>query len=323
MTAKNEKITLTTPVGRIVQGDIFTPQTKDSEGRLLTIKSGPNAGQPATRFFVALAIAKNDPGWPALQQAIHSTAQSAFPTLFNPQGQCLNPQFAFKITDGDSDVPNTKGTKPSSREGFPGHWIVSFTNGFQPKCYTTGGASIITDQNSVKRGDYVRIFAEIKGNESLQQPGMFLNHGMIEFIGHGEPIISGPSGSDVFGAAPAQMPTGVSATPLAPATTMAAPPPTAAPPLATPAGLNPGSGAPAIPPTPPPVGMASVATGAPTNVKPAHDFLNPPTPQAPPPPTPQVPATPQMTAAANGVTYEQYKSGGWTDEQMKASGLIA
>lgn len=50
------------------------------------------------------------------------------------------------------------------------------------------------------------------------------------------------------------------------------------------------------------------------------------TPAAPPAaPTPTPPAAPApslvMTAAANGMSYEQYKDAGWTDEQMIANGV--
>ena len=55
----------TTPVGRYVQGDLYTPQDKDAAGRPMLVKSGPNVGQPTRKWFFALAIPKTDPGWPA------------------------------------------------------------------------------------------------------------------------------------------------------------------------------------------------------------------------------------------------------------------
>lgn len=58
--------------------------------------------------------------------------------------------------------------------------------------------------------------------------------------------------------------------------------------------------------TPP---VAPQATVAPT----------PPTPPAPQPPA--APAELIMTAAANGMTYQQYKDAGWSDEQMIANGV--
>ena len=70
-----------------------------------------------------------------------------------------------------------------------------------------------------------------------------------------------------------------------------------------------------------------VPTAAPTIV-PAEviaEFIAPPTPEvAPPPPAPPAPAAPvrQMSAAANGATYEQYIAAGWNDAQLVAGGLM-
>lgn len=49
-----------------------------------------------------------------------------------------------------------------------------------------------------------------------------------------------------------------------------------------------------------------------------------PVPTPPVPPAPVAPAAPAqliMTAAANGMTYDQYKAAGWSDEQMIANGV--
>ena len=186
-----------TPVGRLVQGDCFEPQTTDAEGRPLVVKHGPNAGQPRVDYFMAIAIPKTDPGFDALYQTIYNEARQSFPSLFDAQGNCINPKFAFKVTDGDSQVPNTRGTKPCDREGFPGHWILNFSGGYAPKCYTAGGAELITDPNMIKRGYYIRIYGSVKGNGSQQQPGIFLNHSMVELVGYGEEIVSGPDGSAI------------------------------------------------------------------------------------------------------------------------------
>ncbi len=212
------KTTILTPVGRLVQGDCFDGQNTDAEGRPLVIKNGPNAGQPRVDYFMALAIPKTDAGYAQLDATVRQTAASAFPTLFDPQGNCINPKFAFKITDGDSQIPNTKGVAPCTREGFPGHWILNFSGGFAPKCYTKGGAEVIVDKKAIKRGDYIRISGSVAGNGSMQQPGVFLNHSMVEFVGHGVEIITGPDAAAVFGGNPAPAagsPTPVAGTPIA------------------------------------------------------------------------------------------------------------
>ena len=211
-----------TPVGRIVQGDCFKSNTKDAEGKPLVIKNGPNAGQPRVEYFISLAVPKTDSGYNDVYNTIVSEARIEFPTLFDEQGNCINPSFAFKITDGDSQVPNSKGVKPCDREGFAGHWVFSFSNGFAPTCYTTGGKEIIVDPDMMKRGYYARVYASVKGNGSIQQPGVFLNHNMVELIGHGEEIKSGPDASAIFGGTPAaNIPAAASTTPVAPSAAIA------------------------------------------------------------------------------------------------------
>lgn len=42
---------------------------------------------------------------------------------------------------------------------------------------------------------------------------------------------------------------------------------------------------------------------------------------APQPPAPAAPATLTMTAAANGMTYQQYVDAGWSDDQMIQAGV--
>ncbi len=271
---------LLTPVGRLVQGDCFEPQTTDSEGKPLLIKNGPNAGQPRVDYFMAIAIPKTDAGYSELWAKVHGEARAAFPSLFDATGNCVNPTFAFKVTDGDSQVPNGKGIRPCDREGFPGNWILNFSGGFAPKCYTAGGAEVINDSNMIKRGYYIRIYGSVRGNGSQQKPGIYLNHSMVELVGYGEEIITGPSGDAVFGAAPAgALPAGASATPVAPVTSMAQP--TAVPTAAAP---------------------------APSNVQPAPDFLNP---QG---------AAPAAPAAPVEVKYIDASGGHFTEAQLLAAG---
>lgn len=308
---------ITTGVGRIVQGDVFVGQDTNAEGNPLVIKNGPNAGQPRKDYFIALAIKKTDPLALQLVQAIHAEAAAAFPTLFGADGKCVNDRFAFKYTDGDSTVPNTKGVVPNSREGFPGHYVFNFSSGYAPTAYTKGGDAKIVNHDDIKRGYFVRVYCSIKGNGSTQQPGIFLNHSMVELSGYGEEITSGPAGADVFGGGAGALPAGASATPLAPAVTIAQPLTEASPvpPVAVvPAPITPEKAVPLVPPV---------------AVVPAPEFLNPP-PVATPPPvdpveatippyqpsTPPTPAEAQYDLNGNTVTREQLIIGGWTDAQI-------
>lgn len=299
-----------TPVGRLVAGDCFRGNDKDAEGNPLVYKTGANAGQPREEFYIGLAIPKTDPGVGELYNKIMTVAKQSFPSLFDAAGNCISPKFAFKFTDGDSQVPNGKGIKPCDREGYPGHWVFSFSGGFASKCYSTGGASVLTDPDSIKKGYFIRIYGHIRGNGSMQQPGIFLNHSMVELVAFGDVISSGPDGSAVFGGAPVgALPPGASTTPLAPTTTIAQ-------------GIPGVQQAAVIPGVIPGVQQAAVIPGAVgaqgiPGVQPAPDFLNGPAAvQAPV--TPPPPAVEQFSVQGNVYTREQLLGFGWSNDQINA-----
>jgi hypothetical protein len=269
------------PVGRLVLGSLYKGQDKDAEGRPLVVKTGAGAGQPRLDYFFGLAIPKgaeqhwNQTAW---GQKIWEIGQRGF-----PNGQANAPTFAWKVTDGDSQVPNRKGNKPCDREGYRGNWVLSLSSGFAPKVYrigASGGAELWPEADAVNLGDYVEVHANVADNGSLQQPGIYLNHNMVCFRGYGPRIVVGPNPNEVgFGAS--ALPPGASATPagsaFAPAPQVPAPVPVA-------------------PPQPPVVPNAA--------------FM------APPP-------VRQMLPAANGVPYESYIASGWTDAQLVQHGYMA
>jgi hypothetical protein len=255
---------------------------------------------------MAIAIPKTDQQyqtevWAKLMQA----AKTGFPTMFDANGQCLRPDFAWKITDGDSTVPNQNNKRPCDKPGYPGHWVLNFSGGFAPSVYSKNGEAVLTSPDQLKRGYYVRVYGSVTANGDTQKPGVYLNPSMVELVGYGEEIVSGPDGAAVFGGAPAaQLPAGASATPLAPTTQIAQP------------GGMPGvpGAAPAAPAAPGMPGMAPAAPAAPgmAPVAPAPDFLNPPATPTPPVKTYNVQGT-EYTA-------EQLRGYNWTDEQIAALG---
>lgn len=279
------------PVGRLVQGDAFEPQTKDSQGAPLTVKTGPNAGQPTQKYFAGVAFAKNDPAWPAFQAQIMAVGRAAFPQFFDAAGNCTHPSFAWKIIDGDVGF-DQNGRANNSKEGFPGHYVVRFTSSYPPKCFYAGRYQPheqIQDKMAIRRGYYVRIAGTVEGNGNMQKPGVYMNLNMIELVAQGKEITSGPDAASVFGKAPAAaLPPG--AIPL-PGQTVAAP--------ATPAMMAPAAPAPSVPVAPNPA------------------FTAPP-----PPAVPAVPAGPRMTAKANGATRESFIAQGWTDDLLRQHGYM-
>lgn len=267
----------TTPVGRLVMGSLYKPQTTDAEGKPLTVKSGPNAGQAKVSYFFAVAIPKN-PGEQHFSQTpwgqtIWRVGHTAFPQA------AQSPSFAWKVVDGDSAVKNTKGVAPNTREGYPGNWVISFSSGFAPKIYNKDGTQAIVEPDAVKLGYFVQVNADVDGNGSQQKPGVYVNHSMVALSAYGPEIQVGRDPSEAgFGAAPL------------PAGAMAAPPV-------------------AFSPAPPPAAPAPTPAVAPFQPPPNPAFLAiPPVPAAP-----VAQAGPRMTPKAGGATYEQMIAAGWTD----------
>lgn len=285
----------TTPVGRMVMGSLYKPQTTDPDGKPLMVKSGPNIGQAKVQYFFAVAIPKGaEQHWSQTPwgQIVWGVGHAAFPR------EAQTPHFAWKVVDGDSQVPNRKNIKPASREGYPGHWVISFASGFAPKIYNKDGTQAVVEPDAVKCGYFVQVNGDVDGNGSQQQPGVFINHSMVALSGYGPEISVGPDPTTAgFGQGPA--PAGMMAAPVggfAPAAPAPAAPAVYVPPAA-PATYTPPP-VPAMAPPPPPAPV--MAPPNPAFLKVAH----------------------QMTPAANGATYEAMIAAGWTDALLVQHGMM-
>lgn len=306
-----------TPPARLVGGSLYKPNDKDAEGRPLRYKSGVDIGKPRVDYYFAVAIAKGaeQSWWQTPWGAkIMAVGAAAFPQAYN-----VNPKFAWKVTDGDSQIPNTKGKKPCDREGYPGHWVLSVSGGFAPKIFRDKGTTPMPQPDYVKLGHYVEVLIQIQGNGSAQQPGVFLNHRMVNWLAFGPEIYVGPDATAV-GFGEAALPPGASAVPLASAMPPAMPgapaampamPGMPAPAAAMPGMPAPAAAVPAMPAAAPNPAFIAVP-GAPATM---------PVPGAMPMPVPA--AGPAMTAKANGFTYAQMIAGGWTHEALAAQGYLA
>lgn len=310
-----------TPVGRFVQGDVFEAQTKDQQGNPLTVKTGPNAGQPTQRYFMAVAFAKNDAAFGPFYQQIFDTARAAFPQHFNAQGKCTHPKFAFKVMDGDGVDDN--GKQNNQKEGFAGHWVVKFGSSFAPKAFNKGHYQPheqVTDKNAIRRGYFVRIAGTIEGNNNAQKPGVYVNLNMVELAGYGDEIVSGPQADAVFGGAPTAgvMPAGFRPTPAGGSPALPGGPAAPVGALPGPAALPPGPAAsmpaPAVQITPNPAFLQApvVAPAVPAAM---------PMAAAPAQAIPVAPAR-SMTAKAGGYTRDQMIGAGWTDDALIAQGYM-
>lgn len=284
MTQQN-KISLLSPVGRMVQGHPFEFSDKNFEGKPLV----DSEGNGRVQYFIALAIPKNDPDVNAFWAAIQQIGMAEWPT-----GEHARPDFAWKIEDGDSDkIPQGSNVANKDKVGFAGNWVFKFQGGFQPKVYD-GKSALISDPKAIKRGDYIRVYCNVNGNNSKGNPGVFLNPVFVQLCGFGEEIVTGPDAGKILGAAPAfKLPPGASPTPVAPtsapgmpgspATTQAAPP--------------------ALPPGGMPVGAAMPPASPATLAMPAIQVR-------------------RMLPKAGAYTYEQYVAQGWKDADLISQGYM-
>jgi len=310
---------LISPVGRLVQGSVHQGRNTDINGNPLVFKSGARVGQPREEFFFALAIEKTNPEVEQFRQQLANIAYAEF-----PNGEPQSPAFSWKYVDGDGVDGN--GQPNSAKEGFAGCWVFKFKGSNAPTCWDQNADQM--DPSQVYTGCFVRVYCSAEGNKggagAGSRPGIYLNHSMVQLMGYGAEIQTGPDGAAVFGqaAAPAHVPQGMSQTPQrvsAPVAQQAAPqaqygaPQGTPAPMGGPAPATPGAPAgapgpaPAQGPGPAPQAQYAPPQGAPAAAPPPQ-YAQPPAvagaPQGVPAAAPQaMPAAapgPQAQSVANG-----------------------
>jgi hypothetical protein len=244
---------ITSPVGRLVSGNLYSPNTKNAEGKPLTDRDG----NPRNEFFFAIAIPKGpEQHWNQTEWGKYIWDAGHVGDAHAGQRQ----QFAWKITDGDSTVLDAKNKRPCDRDGYPGNWVVRFTGGFAPKIYSTVSTAApveLLERDAIKLGYYIQVSFNSKFNGSSKQPGVYLNFSMVCLCAFGVQIVNGPDvASAGFGAAP--LPVGASRTP-APG---AMPPQPSAPASVPPPAPGFRTVPPALPVAPPKRAMTDKAEGA-------------------------------------------------------------
>ena len=270
------------PVGRLVGGSLYKPQpVTDNAGQ----PKRHADGTPMMSYSFGVAYRKAAPGarWEETSwgQKVKLAATEGF-----PNGEWQAATFAWKINDGDSQVPNKKGNKPCDNEGWPGHHVVWFSSmAVAPKLTDKHGSREGTLQYAdgverIKPGHLIEVLANVKDNKPSQSSGVYMNYEMVAHNDATTPEIALRASVD-----------------------------------STKVGFG-GGAAPAPTPVAPPAAPAPAAPAAPLAVQPNTAMLAPPTPPAPP-------VGPQMTAKAGGVTYEAYRTAGWSDEQLRSNELMA
>lgn len=308
----------TSPIGRIVQGNplVGNPQTIQNTN---TPKLGKDNTQ-LVNWYANVAFDKANPKTMEMITAIFTEAARLYPALFPfgyqaaartdtappiHAGGCIRSDFAFKLKDGDGY--DTNGKPHALKEGWKGCWIVQISTYAGAMRVVNGltANSPITEvgsgPNHIKTGDFAICCLDIKTNgwagDGQSKPGIFMNPDLLQLVGYGDAIVSGPNPDemlkDAAAAAGGYVPAGMSATPSA------APLPGALPqPLALPGTAGPLPTALGLPSITPPVALALPAVVA----------------------APQYTLSPEAVAA--GHTKEALNALGHTDESLVANGYL-
>lgn len=302
----------TSPIGRIVQGNglVGNPQTNDNTN---TPKLGKN-GEQLVNWYVSVAFDKANPKTGEMIAAIYTESARLFPALFpygyqpaaradtQPPinaGGCIRNDFAYKLVDGDGYDAN--GKAHALKEGWKGCWILKIST-YAGAMRIVNGLSnnspigeVGVGPNHIKTGDFVVCCLDISSNgwkgDAQSKPGIYMNPDLLQLVGYGDAIISGPNPDELLkGAAAATggyVPQGMSTTPTVATLPGAAPLPTPVQPAGV-AGPLPGIGLPQALP---------VAAAA-----------------------PKYKISPE--AAAQGLTKEALNAQGHTDESLLANGYL-
>ena len=166
------------PAGRIVGGHpmVRTPVKDDTTKQQKLGKDN----QPRFETYIGFAIPKAgeqhwaQTPWGAL---IYVEGSAAFPTMIQRD------DFAWKIIDGDSPKPNKAGTIINTKEGYPGHWVLTLSTRFGAvksfKVDPSFGTIPAFDVTDIKTGDYGRLVLTCNNNKdkngNAQTPGLYLN----------------------------------------------------------------------------------------------------------------------------------------------------
>lgn len=163
---------LTSPVGRIVAGDIYDlVEQKGDNGQPKLIKTGTNAGQPLKQRWFHIAVPKT-PGIVDFKQDPQLQAMVQAAQVSWPRGEFQQPRFAWKIEDGDQ--PNQNG---KFNEYARGHWLIKFATSTAVGVYHWVGQTLtgLTEDGAVKAGYWVQVQFEYTSNAATgnQTPGMY------------------------------------------------------------------------------------------------------------------------------------------------------
>ena len=174
------------PIGRLIGGSVSKLHPRmEMDGK--TPKKD-KSGNPVNQVNFGVAMPKGaETHWSQTEWGakVLEVGKGAYPVLFQITS------FAWKITDGDSTVPNKNGKLPSMQQGYKGNWVIWFSQGWAPKLCNADG-SVTVPPESFVTGYYVQVMADVapNGAQPPNTPGVFMNPVAVALAGEGEVIVT-------------------------------------------------------------------------------------------------------------------------------------
>jgi hypothetical protein len=200
--------TIKSPVGRIVWGHPCKSRPATDNNNLPKLDKD---GKQLMEVSFGLAIPEAEfhaQVWPAMAAEI----QKGFPNG-------IPGNFSYKMTQ-PHEIDN-KGKPYAEREGYAGHVVLAVSTVLEapPVFQWTGTQWAQMQSDAIKCGDYVQVEINFKVNvptKPTHTPSVYVNPRQIAFVGYGTEIKSGfqADPNATFGAGPAALPAGASATPI-------------------------------------------------------------------------------------------------------------
>ena len=144
------------PVGRMIGGSAYEARPKLDNNKQPVLNKD---GTPAKSFSIGIAIPKgSEQHWSQASyvnkkgeliewgKSIYNEGTTAYETM------AQHPSFAWKITDGDSSIPDKNGKPQNSKIGYPGNWVIWFSHSWAPKLVNSNGSHELTERDAIVPG---------------------------------------------------------------------------------------------------------------------------------------------------------------------------
>jgi hypothetical protein len=210
--ALEDDSTILLPIARYIGGNIGESRGVVNDDGTPKLDAD---GNKVTEFNFAIGIPKTTADWKQTDWGakIYAVGKAGHPLYAD------GPTFAWKIIDGDSQIPNSVGKRPCDNIGHPGHWVMWLSSRWAIRTVSADGSEEILDKSVIKHGYYLEGVISVAPNKKSAngklKPGVYLNPLVFALAGFGQVLNIGTQiDATKVGLGRAALPPGASAQPV-------------------------------------------------------------------------------------------------------------